>query len=427
MRHGAIVVVLLATVHGAPTTHHNHARHVGRKDDGNATLQASTKVCAPPDVVMNGTCVPVCPMGYYAHSALPAACNETSASSSALASTCNLTTRHQAPVCTLVSPPCADVELVAPTATSDRLCETLAPPCPIGTYTANATTDDCEPVANCTGATPYESMAPTPTSDRACVAMCPVGQFADMAAVVQDTSQGVCTNVTVCTPDVEYQVAPATTTSDTTCANVTAACSNDSYQTAQPTTTSNRQCTPYTNCTAFGMWSEVPPTPTSDVACTHALTVCQSWQVQSIPPTLTSNRVCINVDHDAASHQHNSLPAGQVVGIVMGGFLLVVIVIGVGAMLGAERRNLYRIQMRETELVKRMSGLSSAFRNRPSLQKTPSSSGGGTPASHVTQSVIYEDPVSLTRQVDAALRRGSTRYLYEDEMPIRNPYDDDDV
>ena len=182
-----------------------------------------------------------------------------------------------------------------PTATSDRLCSALTV-CTAAQFeeTAPTATSDreCRPVRQCTSSE-FERVAPTAASDRICdpLTLCDYS-YQYQSAAPTPKSDRVCSEITYCTA-AEYEVRAPTETSNRVCKALTF-CNESEYQTVAATETSDRVCKALTVCKKETEFEVLVPTTVSDRVC-KALTVCTLTQYQYAAPTETADRVCVGL------------------------------------------------------------------------------------------------------------------------------------
>ena len=229
---------------------------------------------------------------------------------------------------------CADTQYitVAATSSSDRSCEIMAV-CTAGdqfdranaqeifvqtgphdfapTYNSNR---DCATTSVC-DATQYEYGSPTPTSDRLCnpVTACTVDQYETGEPTL--VTDRVCTAMTACVNGTQYQSVAPTALTDRAC-KAYSQCSSQQYETTPPTPVSDRACVGIshpsvpTAIDGGGLWQSVAPTPTSD-AQLQSVTVCRSSEYQAVPATATTDRVCGEASAPAGN-QYICVPATRI-------------------------------------------------------------------------------------------------------------------
>eukprot|EP00040_Diaphanoeca_grandis_P011481 m.58856 g.58856 ORF g.58856 m.58856 type:complete len:2591 (+) comp22623_c0_seq1:340-8112(+) len=162
-------------------------------------------------------------------------------------------------------------ETVAPTPTSNRVCQ----------QTGFCTTDE------------YETVAPTSTTDRECdtLDVCDLTfQFESLSASL--ISNRECTSLTVCSVTLSntYRTTLATPTSNRECASVKS-CDDDEYETDEPTDVSNRVCEAITDCLP-SEFQTVAPTDVTNRECDALLTCSVGEEFEQVAPTATSQRIC---------------------------------------------------------------------------------------------------------------------------------------
>ena len=222
-------------------------------------------------------------------------------------------------VCPLLTV-CSDAEFasVVPTYTSDRECQVLTV-CDADPQAEFASVEPttisnriCQPTRGLCEDGTFEFAAPTAVSDRdcrRCEDKCSLALAPDATSPVNFLSgscldpieedegstedpDGVCTRLTVCHADTEYEAVAATFTSDRECAPLTV-CSTDEFISRLKTETADRQCTPILSCNG-DEYESTAPTETSDRSCTAISGWCRSGQYIGIPATATSDRGCLD-------------------------------------------------------------------------------------------------------------------------------------
>jgi hypothetical protein len=190
--------------------------------------------------------------------------------------------------CRPCTPPCAEAglsEVVAPTATSDRVCGTTT------TVTSTSSTTTVHTLCEFTVIQGrfafivgrYQAAAPTPSSDRVCLAIttCAVGAEYEVAAPIvgpsgypaaanQPTHVMVdrsCAPLTDCKAS-EFESVAAEYNRDRSCAPIRAACPYPvEYESAAPSATSDRLCGAVRGPCVVGQYEAVVPSPSAQRVC----------------------------------------------------------------------------------------------------------------------------------------------------------------
>lgn len=188
-----------------------------------------------------------------------------------------------------------EFESQTPTELLDRVCQSCLEFCPDGQYKSAAcgrfTDTECKTVVRC-DPDQFEQVAPTTTTDRVCeprrLDCDPQSEFESKKRT--PSSDHECAPATACTPATEFELSPLTEDADRVCRSVTG-CGPNEYETMAPTKTSDRQCSATRRC-AGGEWETTAPTASSDRGCeSHSICVWAS-EYAAIPPTATSDRRC---------------------------------------------------------------------------------------------------------------------------------------
>ncbi|EGD78969.1 hypothetical protein PTSG_11806 [Salpingoeca rosetta] len=226
-------------------------------------------------------------------------------------------------------------EAVAPTTTTNRVCEACTD-CPGGTHyemtpcTASADAT-CAMCSTCSGDT-YASAACSETDDTTCTActQCVDGSTFESSPCLAHDDR-VCLPCTVCNVT-EYIEQTCSATSDTQCLPYTT-CDLDQFESQEPTRFQDRVCTQHTMCTPDVQYEIVAPTATTDRQCDDlstctaqqyistahtatsdrvcsALRQCTSSEFELVAPTTTSNRVCQRLTVCDPETEYESVPAG---------------------------------------------------------------------------------------------------------------------
>ena len=129
---------------------------------------------------------------------------------------------------------------------SCSICTTCAAVVEYQTAPCGLTTDrSCAPVSTC-AADRNELIAPTPTSDRVCEQDCAPNQFVQIITSGQGAPTQACVNLTVCVNDTFQFLAP-TRLSDRTCVARTQ-CSARQFESVAGTPTTDRTCSRCNDC-----------------------------------------------------------------------------------------------------------------------------------------------------------------------------------
>lgn len=200
-----------------------------------------------------------------------------------------------------------EYQFAAPTATSDRLCNTCtacsptqfeSTPCANGNLPQNRV---CTLLRTCTNGQ-YESTPPTATSDRGCTSCtaCTAGEYQTQAcANGNGPDDRLCAPLTQCGTGF-FESMPPTATSNRVCAACRGACATDEYETQAcangnaPNDRTCGDCDP--SCTSCAgsptSCTSCPPNQFWNGAACQNLTNCGPGQRETTAPTPTSNRVC---------------------------------------------------------------------------------------------------------------------------------------
>lgn len=230
--------------------------HSNSSDVTSSRIRASNRKCAPLTLCIPGE-------QYQTNAPLPAFTDRKCASTSRRCGPGNFELSPPSLVadrlCERVQPPCETrdtphYEVLAPTATSDRICLPITtcdhmksweivPP-------TNTSDRICSLLTKCSEEQ-YESVSPTATSNRKCslCTLCKAGWFVKTSCGGhQDT---VCSRCTACAPFadlVEYEHEQCTANHDTRCNPITPRCGPSEFEVAGPTPSSDRVCTPVRKC-----------------------------------------------------------------------------------------------------------------------------------------------------------------------------------
>ena len=212
-----------------------------------------------------------------------------------------------------------EFETKAPTATSDRECQALRPPCTLDCEyeerAPSATSDRlCIQLSLC-DITEYSFVSPTATSDRQCrpISQCNPGEFEKLAPRLENVtecsinytmivSDRVCSTINGCA-ECEYEAQSPSETSDRVCLRHTECDPTEAFVVKDPTQTSDRECQPLTPCGSNAY--SLGPVTTQVTTCNFTLTVaisdnrCQALstcdplcQYEAAAPTVSSDREC---------------------------------------------------------------------------------------------------------------------------------------
>ena len=191
--------------------------------------------------------------------------------------------------------------------------------CGAGQFESNAgartKTEDvvCANLRRCDPRTEVELTAPTATTDRVC------GPAPKRCSLEDGTvdGDGGCVPIVPCTPEIEHMVAVATDVAGPVCAPVSPECETGNYEAAAPTLQSDRQCNPVSDdCDALsgdlfgdtGTFRSVAAVPdaskpevdffqaaaatsSTDRECRGAA-LCSADEDEDIPPTASTDREC---------------------------------------------------------------------------------------------------------------------------------------
>lgn len=215
-------------------------------------------------------------------------------------------------ICKPLSPPCdanpqqacesdACFESTPPSAVNDRVCTAMTPPCPHSFYESTAPTETSD--RECTKLSPecwpeaYEAQKPSYAQDRACLPIsseCPDGHFQTSEAT--PISDRVCMPVSdPCVLNVTYESVPPSWNVDRRCTPVSAPCHEQDgtwYEAAPPQLAADRVCNTVTECTPDETYEEAAPTTTSDRVCPDLKVCVVDSEYEQSAPTATANRQC---------------------------------------------------------------------------------------------------------------------------------------
>lgn len=219
-------------------------------------------------------------------------------------------------ICSSVSPPCMSgyYQTAAPTKVADRVCtlcqegsvaspgsaigiepcEACKPgtaittsgqmgPCSAHSCPAGTADDDSDPTTECTQCAPGTFQAASgKTSCMAAATGCPAGQEITVAATI--TSDRVCT---LCAHETFKANADGSQ-----CTAVTSCTSGLSFEVTSPTSSTDRKCASCTRGCAVGTeWMSMACTDTADTVCTN-VTECLDGEIEVSSLTATSDRIC---------------------------------------------------------------------------------------------------------------------------------------
>ena len=229
-------------------------------------------------------------------------------------------------ICTPISPPCnistaescestACFESDPPSATNDRTCSPMTPPCAHDFFELVAPTSssdrECNALSAECGSNEFEAQQPSYVQDRECLPIsigCPDAHYESSGAT--RVTDRVCTPVSdPCVLGTTYESVPPAWNTDRRCTPVSKPCNAQDetlYEAAPPQLDADRVCNAITVCPTGSTYEESAPTPTSDRVCPD-LNVCAGDEFEQTPATATTNRQCTSITPCIqGTYEHNA-------------------------------------------------------------------------------------------------------------------------